>query len=59
VFFNLIRNKTSTLYRLSREALQTMQRQNTELAAAFHQFVVCLFADRLAQSTREVQTLLQ
>lgn len=52
-------DKTSTLYCLSREALQTMQRQNPELAAAFHQFVVRLLADRLAQSTREVQTLLQ
>lgn len=51
-----VTDEASKLYRLSREALQKMQTQNPQLAAAFHQFVVGLLAERLTQTTRELET---
>lgn len=47
----------SVLYRLSIPALERMTREAPELAAAFHQFVARLLADRMVNTTSAAQML--
>jgi SulP family sulfate permease len=49
--------KPSVLYRLSFTALQRMTREAPELAAAFHEFVARLLADRIVHTTSAAQML--
>lgn len=49
--------RPSVLYRLSTAALKRMTGQAPELAAAFHQFVVRLLAERMVNTTSAAQML--
>lgn len=49
--------RASVLYRLSIPALDRMTREAPELAAAFHQFVARLLADRMVNTTSPAQML--
>ncbi len=53
-----ITDRASILYRLSQTALTKMESEDPKLAAAFHQFIVRLLADRLAHSNKELEILL-
>jgi SulP family sulfate permease len=48
-----IADKDSSLYSLSRQNLQEMQEEHPQLAAAFHQFIAHLLADRLFPSSAQ------
>ncbi|EYF05926.1 SulP family inorganic anion transporter [Chondromyces apiculatus] len=50
-------NDAAVLYRLSFEALQRLTREAPELAAAFHEFVARLLAQRIVDSTAAVKSL--
>jgi SulP family sulfate permease len=47
----------SIVYRLSTEALERMREEHPELAAAFHEFLIKLLAERLVHSNRALQAL--
>lgn len=47
----------TVLYRLSLDALERMTREAPHLAASFHQFVVCLLAERMVLATGASKTL--
>ncbi len=49
--------KPSVLYRLSVDALERMTAEAPELAAAFHQFVARLLADRIVHTTSAAQMI--
>jgi SulP family sulfate permease len=49
---------SGTVYRLSAEALHDMRRNDPDVFAEFQQFVLHLLAERLAESSQFVQTLL-
>lgn len=49
--------RPSVLYRLSAPALERLTREAPELAAAFHQFVARLLADRMVNTTSASQML--
>lgn len=52
-------NKSSRLYRLTRETLQRMQEDDPKVASACHQFIAQLLAERVMQANRKTQMLLQ
>jgi len=47
-----------TLYRLSAEALRKMESEDPELAAAFHKWIACLMAERLADTNNTITALM-
>jgi SulP family sulfate permease len=47
----------STLYHLSAEALQEMEKNDPKLASAFHHFIARLLAERLADNNKTIQAL--
>ena len=49
-----IADRTSTLYRLDREALDRMQRDDSQAALAFSRFINTLLAERLDQAQQEI-----
>ncbi len=42
----------------SKASLQTMQRENPQVAAAFQEFIICLLADRLISAYQKTEELL-
>lgn len=54
-----ITDQSSRLYRLSSESLQKMQIDEPQLAAAFHQFIARLLAERLVQAREGMEILLK
>ena len=54
---SIIADKPSVVYRLSRSALLEIKTKDPDLAAALHEFVACLLAERLADTTRLLATL--
>jgi SulP family sulfate permease len=47
-----------TVYRMTASSLERMEREDAELAAAFHKFIVRRLANRLANTTEVLQTVL-
>jgi SulP family sulfate permease len=47
-----------TLYRLSAAAIQQMEVQDPQLAAAFHKWIACLMAERLADTNNTIAALM-
>jgi SulP family sulfate permease len=45
---SIVADMPCTVYRLSQESLATMRASDPDLALAFHQFLVCLLAERVA-----------
>lgn len=50
--------ETSSLYSLSYEAFNSMQKEDPEVASSFHQFVARLLADRIVITNEEIRTLI-
>jgi SulP family sulfate permease len=48
---SIIADEPSVVYRLTRSALLEIKNKDPELAAALHEFVACLLAERLADTT--------
>jgi sulfate permease, SulP family len=51
-----IADKPSNLYRLSKESLEKMEVCDPQLANVLHQYVIRLLAERLTQTTKELET---
>jgi SulP family sulfate permease len=47
----------ATLYSLSREAFERMQRERPDLASAFYSFIIRMLADRIEFANREIAAL--
>jgi CRP-like cAMP-binding protein len=55
---SVVSDAPSRLYRLSRSSLEQMEQRDPKLAAAFHQLVAKLLADRLSDALRTMEALL-
>lgn len=55
---SVVTDEASVIYRLSREALKTMEEKNTQTAATFHRFMVQFLAERLINTDKTLKTLL-
>jgi SulP family sulfate permease len=56
---SVVTEEPCTIYRLSAEALQKMERENPALAAAFHEFMVRVLAERVTQQNRTLRALVE
>jgi sulfate permease, SulP family len=56
---SVVAEEPCKLYRLSRQSLEMMDRDEPDLAAAFHRFVARLTAERLVDLTQAVEDLLR
>ncbi len=55
----VITDLPSTLYRLSPDALSRLAREHPDVATAFHASMACFLAERLTQTTRTLQMLVE
>lgn len=55
---SVVSDAPSRLYRLTRSSLEQMEQRDPKLAAAFHQLVAKLLADRLSDALRTMEALL-
>jgi sulfate permease, SulP family len=55
---SVVTEEASTIYRLSAEALEEMEEKDPAVATAFHKFVIHLMGERLANTNRSLQALL-
>ena len=55
---SVVTEEPSVIYRLSREALETMEENNPQTAATFHRFMVQFLAERLINTDKTLKTLL-
>ena len=55
---SVVSEEPSRLYRLTRQALERMDRDDPDLAAALHRAFARLLADRLSDTLRSVEALL-
>ncbi len=56
---SVVAESPTVAYRLTRAALSEMKAKEPELAATFHQFVAHLLSERLAATTRTLETVLR
>jgi SulP family sulfate permease len=56
---SVVTEEPCTIYRLSSEALQKMERENPALASAFHEFMVRVLAERVTQQNRTLRALVE
>lgn len=55
---SVIADSPTVAYRLTRTALSEMKEKEPELAATFHELVVCLLSERLAATTRTLEAVI-
>jgi len=55
---SVVADRPSTVYKLSRNALKEMKKNDPELAAMLHQWIAKLLAERLAENNRTIEALL-
>ncbi len=55
----VIADEATVVYRLSRDALQTMESEAPVLASAFHRAMVCIQGERLASLNGQIRALLR
>lgn len=55
---SVVAEDSCTVYRLAASALERMEREDADLAAAFHKFVARRLANRLANTTEVLQSVL-
>jgi SulP family sulfate permease len=55
---DVVATRSTTVYRLSAEALETMRRQDPEVAALLHEWIARLLAERLAANNRTIAALM-
>jgi SulP family sulfate permease len=56
---SVVTDQPCTVYRLSIEALERMNRENPELALAFHRYLICLLGERLASRTTLLRGMME
>ena len=56
---SVVTEEPCTMYRLSGEALIKMEQENPALAAAFHEFMVRVLAERVTQQNRTLRALVE
>jgi SulP family sulfate permease len=56
---SVVTEEPCTIYRLSAEALHKMEREDPALAAAFHEFMVRVLAERVTQQNRTLRALVE
>jgi SulP family sulfate permease len=55
---SVVAERTSIVYRLSKNALKEMEKKDPEVAALLHQWIASLLAERLAENNRTIEALL-
>jgi sulfate permease, SulP family len=55
---SVVAGRPSTVYKLSRNALREMEKNDPEIAAFLHQWIASLLAERLAENNRTIEALL-
>jgi SulP family sulfate permease len=55
---SVVADRPSKVYRLSRNALKEMEKNEPQLAALLHQWIASLLAERLAENNRTIEALL-
>jgi SulP family sulfate permease len=55
---DVVATRSTIVYRLSAEALETMRRQDPEVAALLHEWIARLLAERLAANNRTIAALM-
>lgn len=55
---SVVADRPSQVYRLSRNALKEMEKNEPEIAALLHQWIASLLAERLADNNRTIEALL-
>jgi len=55
---SVVADRSSIVYKLSRNALKEMEKKDPELAAMLHQWIASLLAERLAENNRTIEALL-
>jgi SulP family sulfate permease len=55
---SVVADRTSVVYRLSRNALKEMQKNDPAVAALLHHWIARLLAERLADNNRTIEALL-
>jgi SulP family sulfate permease len=55
---SVIADQPTRVYRLTTEALRRMERQDPDLAAALHRYMVSLLADRLSTTATLLQKVM-
>ena len=55
---SVVADRASVVYRLSKNALKEMEKQDPEVAALLHQWIARLLAERLAENNRTIEALL-
>lgn len=55
---SVVADRPSIVYRLSRNALKEMEKNDPEIAAFLHQWIASLLAERLAENNRTIEALL-
>jgi SulP family sulfate permease len=56
---SIVADEASTLYRLSRQDLQRIEREDPEVAAILHRIIVHLLAERVTHLIKTVNALQQ
>jgi SulP family sulfate permease len=56
---SVVTEEPCTIYRLNADALHKMEQENTALAAAFHEFMVRVLAERVSQQNRTLRALVE
>ena len=56
---SVVANRASTVYRLTQKALSSMQEKDPDIAISFHNFLMHLLAERLVNTDKAIQTLLE
>jgi len=56
---SVVTEEPCTIYRLNAETLQRMEQENPALASAFHEFMVCVLAERVTQQNRTLRALVE
>jgi SulP family sulfate permease len=56
---SVVTEEPCTIYRLSAKALHKMEREDPALAAAFHEFMVRVLAERVTQQNRTLRALVE
>jgi len=56
---SVVADRSSVVYRLSKNSLREMEKKDPEVAALLHQWIASLLAERLAENNRTIEALLE
>ena len=55
---SVVADRGSIVYRLTKDVLKKMEKEDPEVAALLHQWIASLLAERLADNNRTIEALL-